>query len=97
MGNAFYLASLMQGEVLYMEKFTLQELKESYSHHEPDLVWEVSVPLQKKVYLDKKAFFAMLKNLTDNAKRHGKANQIKLHIFQEKTKFVFTRRRWIRI
>lgn len=89
MGNAFYLASLMQGEVLYLENLTLQELKDSYSHHEPDLVWEVKVPLQKKVYIDKKAFFAMLKNLTENAKRHGKAEQIKLHIFQEKNKICF--------
>lgn len=61
MGNAFYLASLMQGEVLYMEKFTLQELKESYSHHEPDLVWEVSVPLQKKVVFRQKSIFCHVK------------------------------------
>lgn len=89
MGNAFYLASLMQGEALYMETITLQELKDSYSHHEPDLIWDVSLPLDKKVYLDKKAFFAMLKNLTDNARRHGKANLIKLMIFQEKNKICF--------
>lgn len=89
MGNAFYLASLMQGEVLYMENLTLQELKDSYSHHEPNLIWEVSVPLHKKVYLDKKAFFAMLKNLTDNARRHGKANSIKFQIFQEKNQICF--------
>lgn len=89
MGNAFYLASLMQGESLYLETLSLQELKESYSHHEPDLIWDVSIPLQKKVHLDRKAFFAMLKNLTDNAKRHGKANQIKLSIFQVKNQICF--------
>lgn len=89
MGNAFYLASLMQGEALYLETLTLHEIKDSYSHHEPDLLWEVSIPLSKKVHLDKKAFFAMLKNLTENAKRHGKANQIKLHIDQEKDRICF--------
>lgn len=89
MGNAFYLASLMQGEALYMETLTLQELQESYSHHEPDLIWELNLPVTKKVHLDKKAFFAMLKNLTDNARRHGKANLIKLVISQEGNRICF--------
>ncbi|XDD47811.1 sensor histidine kinase [Leptospira sp. WS39.C2] len=89
MGNAFYLASLMQGEALYLETLTLQELKDSYSHHEPDLVWDVSIALTKKVHIDKKAFFAMLKNLSDNAKRHGKASVIKLIVKGDKNKICF--------
>lgn len=89
MGNAFYLASLMQGESLYMEQLTISDLCESYSHHEPDLIWKVSVPKETMVYIDKKAFFAMLKNLSENAKRHGKAKTIKLTITRENKQISF--------
>ncbi|MBM9546662.1 HAMP domain-containing histidine kinase [Leptospira sp. 201903074] len=89
MGNAFYLASLMQGESLYMEPLTISDLCESYSHHEPDLICNVSVPKETKVYVDKKAFFAMLKNLSENAKRHGKAKTIKLTITKENKDICF--------
>ncbi|PJZ45918.1 sensor histidine kinase [Leptospira brenneri] len=84
MGNAFYLASLMQGESLYLETLTLTDLRESYAHHEPDLHWNILIPEKSKVHLDKKAFFAMLKNLSENAKRHGKAKTIKLTVTKEK-------------
>lgn len=89
MGNAFYLASLMQGESLYMEPISIADLCESYSHHEPNLIWNVSVPKATKVRIDKKAFFAMLKNLSENAKRHGKANSIKLSITKENKQISF--------
>lgn len=83
MGNAFYLASLMQGESLYMEPLMISDLFESYSHHEPDLTWNILIPQNTKVYIDKKAFFAMLKNLSENAKRHGKAKTIKLTVTKD--------------
>lgn len=89
MGNAFYLASLMQGDSLYMEHLSLNDLCESYAHHEPDLVWDVLIPKQTKVYIDKKAFFAMLKNLSENAKRHGKAKTIKLSVTKENDRICF--------
>lgn len=80
--NAFYLASLMQGEALFKQKVSLYELKESFDHFDPNIKWIFNCDSKLNLFLDKKAFESVLKNIVDNSKRHGKADQIEIHLNQ---------------
>ncbi len=80
MANAFYLASLMQGEPLFVESVTPKEIKESFDHKETNLKWIFASDPNTKLFLDKKAFESILKNLVENSKRHGNASSVEIHV-----------------
>lgn len=80
MANAFYLASLMQGEPLFVESVTPKEIKESFDHNETNLKWIFHSDPNVKLSVDKKAFESILKNLVENSRRHGKASSVEIHV-----------------
>lgn len=88
MEKAFYLASLMQGEKLYIETFPLKELVSSVRVDYPDLIIDPSCDAQTKIIADKKAIESILQNLIENAGLHGKATSIQLDCTESKNKKV---------
>ncbi|MDF3821080.1 HAMP domain-containing sensor histidine kinase [Leptospira sp. 96542] len=89
MGNAFYLASLMQGESLYLETTSILELKENFFHSESQVEWEVLLDPNFTFKIDRKALESIFKNLVDNARRHGKAKSIKIKVQKDESLIQF--------
>ncbi|MDZ4726515.1 MAG: HAMP domain-containing sensor histidine kinase [Leptospira sp.] len=82
MDKAFYLASLMQGEKLYIEPFAPKELFDSLQIDYPN-VQIAKNNFQGKVKGDKKALDSILKNLFENSILHGQATNIQVHFENE--------------
>lgn len=86
MEKAFYLASLMQGEKLYIETFSLQELIASVGSDYPGLIIDPLCNVQTQIIADKRAIESILQNLIENASLHGKATSIRLDAIDGKDK-----------
>ncbi|WP_109018995.1 sensor histidine kinase [Leptospira kobayashii] len=86
MEKAFYLASLMQGEKLYIETFPLQELVSSVKTDYPDLIIDPSCNVHTEIIADKRAIESILQNLIENAGLHGKATSIRLYSVESENK-----------
>ncbi|MCB1173243.1 MAG: HAMP domain-containing histidine kinase [Leptospiraceae bacterium] len=76
MSKAFYLASLMRSEQLYIENFRLEPLLQELHWDWPQL--ELTPPLHYVVRADRRALDSILKNVFDNAVQHGEADRIKI-------------------
>ncbi|TGN20030.1 sensor histidine kinase [Leptospira idonii] len=85
MAKAFYLASLMQGEPLYLETFQAEELFEHLKMDFPNLQMEIQSESKRPIRGDKRALESILKNLVENAVLHGKATQITIQSLNANT------------
>jgi signal transduction histidine kinase len=78
----------MQGEMLYFESVSFLEIQDSFVHYEPNIKWIFECDKNLKIYIDKKAFESILKNLVENSKRHGKANQIQIECKKLESQYI---------
>ncbi len=77
MEKAFYLASLMQGEKLFIESFKFQDLFYNLSEDFPILKIHSDVQNEHlQLSGDKRALESIFKNLFENSVRHGQATEI---------------------
>ncbi|GBF49498.1 GHKL domain protein [Leptospira ryugenii] len=81
MDKAFYLASLMQGEGLFIESVSILSILDSLKTEFPLKIQEPFI--DELVKADRKAVESIFLNLFENSLRHGKASQIIIQI--EKT------------
>jgi signal transduction histidine kinase len=80
MDKAFYLASLMQGEKLFLESFSIQDLLQNLQEDFPILKISIAEDANRKLSADKRALESILKNIFENSIRHGKATEISVII-----------------
>jgi signal transduction histidine kinase len=78
MDKAFYLASIMRSESLYLEKTEIQEIQEIFTETYPQVTWLFQE--SKPIFADKRALESILKNLIENATKHGQATEIQIHV-----------------
>lgn len=76
MEKAFYLASLMQGEKLFLETFSVQELFQNLQEDFSILSLKMESSEDLRAFGDKRALESILKNIFENSIRHGAATQI---------------------
>lgn len=74
MEKAFYLASLMRSESLFLERMHVYELKEALAEYFPQVEWKLGE--RSAITADKKALESIFRNLLENALKHGKATKI---------------------
>jgi signal transduction histidine kinase len=82
MDKAFYLASLMRSEALFIEKVDLNNIKQFILNTFPSVEW-----IQEKTYIiqaDRKAMESILQNLIENSYKHGFASKVRIEINNEK-------------
>lgn len=80
MDKAFYLASLMQGEKLFLENFRFSELFRGLQDEFPILKLSMEMDSEPNLYGDKKALESILKNIFENSMRHGQASEIHIQV-----------------
>ena len=80
MDKAFYLASLMQGEKLFQESFLFSDLFRGLQDEFPLLKLPKEIDSELKLFGDKKALESILKNIFENALRHGQATEIDIQV-----------------
>jgi len=78
MEKAFYLASIMRSESLYLEKTEINEIQEIFTETYPQAKWFHQE--SKPIFADKRALESILRNLIENACKHGHATEIQLHV-----------------
>jgi len=76
MDKAFYLASLMQGEKLFIETFPLLNLFQNAQDDFPLLKLTIQIVESEKLIADKKALESIFNNIFENSMRHGKATEV---------------------
>jgi signal transduction histidine kinase len=86
MDKAFYLASLMRSEALFIEKIDLNSIRQYILDTFPAVEW-----LQEKsiiILADRKAMESILQNLIENSYKHGFASKIRIVIQKENKQFL---------
>ncbi|MCG9874904.1 MAG: HAMP domain-containing histidine kinase [Leptospiraceae bacterium] len=78
MDKAFYLASLMRSETLFIEKVSINSIKYSLQDTFPDVKWTLAQESFLKV--DKRAMESIFSNLLENAYKHGLATKIHINV-----------------
>lgn len=86
MDKAFYLASIMRSESLFLEETFLEEIQSGLQECFPRVEWrpphKKTIPNGKGdipgIRADKKALESILKNLIENSYKHGKAERVVL-------------------
>jgi signal transduction histidine kinase len=76
MDKAFYLASLMRSETLFIEKVSINTIKYSLQDTFPDVKW--TLPQEIFLKVDKRAMESIFSNLFENAYKHGLATKIQI-------------------
>lgn len=74
MDKAFYLASLMRSESLFIEKVSMQDIQHSLQETFPNVEWSMKQDIILQA--DKRAFESILSNIFENAYKHGLASKI---------------------
>ncbi|WCL50876.1 sensor histidine kinase [Leptospira sp. GIMC2001] len=76
MEKAFYLASLMRSESLFIEPTKASDIKEFLSENYPSVSWNILS--DEPIRTDKRAIESILKNLIENSYKHGKATSVEI-------------------
>jgi signal transduction histidine kinase len=87
MDKAFYLASLMQGEKLFIEAVDCMNLLQGIKEDFPMIQITALPGAHTFAYADKRALESILKNIFENSIRHGQAERISISLsnFSDKT------------
>jgi signal transduction histidine kinase len=83
MDKAFYLASLMRSESLFIEKVSFLDIKYTLSETYPDVKW--TIPKDVFLRVDKRAMESILSNLLENSYKHGLASKLSITIDENLT------------
>ncbi|MCC5816453.1 MAG: HAMP domain-containing histidine kinase [Leptospira sp.] len=81
MEKAFYLASIMRSESLFLERTNIGEMKFALEESYPQVDWEIKEDIDWLA--DKKALESILKNLIENSYKHGIATKVTVSVKSE--------------
>lgn len=80
MNKAFYLASLMRGERVFVQNVVWEDFIGSLQMEYPNVIFETKVSPDTKILADIRALELILKNLIENSFLHGKASKVQVKL-----------------